>query len=162
MRHAPPRHGLTNERLIVVNDAISCTKRQRDVHRANMKRGILIGLLALFVLLCTCTVGSAVQEQNENGIMEPAGSMMEVEANKKEEEELQDAEASEDDATELMELQEQSEAELERRKKKGGGRSRGGRSRGGRSRGGRSRGGRSVGKVAVDAKVGKVAVDAKI
>ena len=98
-----------------------------------MKRGILIGLLALFVLLCTCTVGSAVQEQNENGLAPAvAGSMMEVEANKKDEEELQDAEASEDDATELMELQEQSEAELERRKK-GGGRSRGGRSRGGRS-----------------------------
>ena len=43
---------------------------------------------------------------------------MEVEANKKDEE-LQDAEASEDDATELVELEEQSGAETERRKKKG-------------------------------------------
>ena len=83
-----------------------------------MKRGVLIGLLALFFLLCTCTAGSAVQEQKENGIAHAgAGSIMELETNKKDEEELEDAESLEDDATELVELEEQSEAGLERRKK---------------------------------------------
>ena len=109
--------------LNLAHEHISFTKRPFSDHRANMKRGVLIGLLALFFLLCTCTAGSAVQQQKENGIME-------VEANKKDEE-LQDAEASEDDATELVELEEQSGAGLERRKKRRGKRSRGGRSRGG-------------------------------
>ena len=62
-----------------------------------MKRGVLIGLLVLFFLLCTCTVGSVVQEQRENGIARANVGLMELEANKKDEEEFEDAETSEGD-----------------------------------------------------------------
>ena len=60
-----------------------------------MKRGVLIGLLVLFFLLCTCTVGSVAQEQRENDIVRANAGLTELEANKKDEEELEDAEASE-------------------------------------------------------------------
>ena len=76
-------------------------------------------------------------------MMGRGGYLSNEERIKKDEEELEDAESLEDDATELVELEEQSEAGLERRRKRGGGRSRGGRSRGGRSSSRRSSRGRS-------------------